>query len=88
MYIGGAGGGLSMPGPEALLDGGCSARTTGSSAKCVHNAAAGLAAGTDLNCGQPWGYTSIIDAIKQVRKSFFAFSKRFSFDGLSRQTSD
>eukprot|EP01045_Picozoa_sp_COSAG04_P034104 COSAG04_NODE_7328_length_1146_cov_1.637058_1_plen_323_part_00 len=53
-----------MPGPEAVADPGCSARSAGNSPKCIHGAAKALAAGTDLNCGQPWGYTSILAAIK------------------------
>eukprot|EP00937_MAST-01D_sp_MAST-1D-sp2_P007480 g7480.t1 len=43
-------GALNMPGPEARSD-------------VAHNAAAALNAGTDLNCGQPWAYKNLGDAI-------------------------
>ena len=41
-----------MPGPEGKQD-------------TAHNAAAALKAGTDLNCGQPWAYKSLGDALNQ-----------------------
>lgn len=39
-----------MPGPESEMD-------------VAHNAAAGLKAGTDLNCGKPWAYKNISTAL-------------------------
>lgn len=49
---------MAAPSPEHSMD-------------APHNAAAGLKAGTDLNCGNGWdgkahGYTAAADAIKQV----------------------
>eukprot|EP00656_Telonema_subtile_P003873 TRINITY_DN11753_c0_g1_i1.p2 TRINITY_DN11753_c0_g1~~TRINITY_DN11753_c0_g1_i1.p2 ORF type:complete len:344 (-),score=89.66 TRINITY_DN11753_c0_g1_i1:1473-2504(-) len=43
-------GALNMPGPESHKD-------------TAHNAAAALNAGVDLNCGQPWAYTELGEAV-------------------------
>ena len=76
-------GALSMPGPEAKMD-------------TTHNAAKALQAGTDLNCGQPWAFKNLGDALAQglvseaqldetVSRSLSLRMRTGMFDPLDRQ---